>query len=209
MTKVKICGITNLEDALVSLESGAYALGFNFYKRSSRYVEPRRARKIIEQLPAGILSVGVFVNEPNSETVIRLADEAGVDAIQLHGDESPDYCRALKDRYVIKALRVDPEFSLESVLQFETQAILLDTPSTGSYGGTGRTFDWSRAREIRKHVPKLFLAGGLSPENVREAIALVDPFAVDACSCLEFSPGHKDHELLHAFLQAARTHVKP
>lgn len=205
MTFVKICGITNLEDALVSIESGAHALGFNFYPQSSRYVDPQTVRRIIEQLPADVLGVGVFVNEAKPETVAQLADQAGVGAIQLHGDESPDYCRALNDRYVIKALRVDSNFSSELAAVYETQAILLDSFSSESYGGTGKTLDWTVALRTRELVSRLFLAGGLSPENVAEAIAFVRPYAVDACSCLESSPGRKDPDLIRAFLAATQT----
>lgn len=203
MALVKICGITNLEDALVSIEAGAYALGFNFYPRSSRYIDPQVARVIIDQLPAHVLSVGVFVNEAKPESVARLADVAGVGAIQLHGDESPQYCLALKDRYLIKAIRIDSGFSPDRALEYETQAILLDAFSSEAYGGTGQTIDWSVARKTRELVPKLFLAGGLSPENVAEAIAKVRPYAVDACSCLESLPGLKDPALVRAFLAAA------
>lgn len=205
MALVKICGITNLEDALVSVEAGAYALGFNFYSGSSRCIEPRVARAIIDQLPTNVLSVGVFVNEAMPESVARLADEAGVGAIQLHGDESPDYCVALKDRYLIKAIRIDSGFSPARALEYETQAILLDAFSSEAYGGTGKRIDWLLARKTRELVPKLFLAGGLSPENVAEAITKVDPYAVDACSCLESSPRRKDAARVRAFLAAAQT----
>lgn len=205
MAKVKICGITNLEDALVSVEAGAFALGFNFYPRSSRYIRPQSARAIIAQLPTSVLSVGVFVNEATPDLVARLADAAGVSAIQLHGDESPDYCLALKDRYVIKAIRIDSGFSPDRALKYETQAILLDAFSSEAYGGTGQTIDWSLARRICDLVPRLFLSGGLSPENVVEAVSKVGPYAVDACSCLESSPGHKDAARVRAFLAAAQT----
>ena len=205
MARVKICGITNLEDALVSVEAGAFALGFNFYPRSSRYIDPQSARAIIAQLPTSVLNVGVFVNEATPDSVARLADAAGVSAIQLHGDESPDYCLALKDRYVIKAIRIDSGFSPDRGLKYETQAILLDAFSGEAYGGTGQTIDWSLALRTRDLVPRLFLAGGLSPENVVEAIAKVGPYAVDACSCLESSPGRKDAARVRAFVSAAQT----
>lgn len=207
MAQVKICGITNLEDALAAIEAGAFALGFNFYPQSSRYLDPQAARRIIEQLPAGILSVGVFVNESGPEAVARIADQAGVGAVQLHGDESPAYCRALKSRFVIKALGVHEDFVPESVCEYETDAILLDAFDRDARGGTGRVFDWEIARRVRRLVPKLFLAGGLSPENVVEAIRAVDPFAVDACSRLETTPGRKDASRMRAFISAAR--VKP
>jgi phosphoribosylanthranilate isomerase len=204
---VKICGITNLDDALMAVSAGADALGFNFYRRSARYIAPADARRIIEQLPATVLTVGVFVNSGEPEQVARLADEASVSAVQLHGDESPEYCRALKNRYVIKALRVREGFSPESAARYETEAILLDGFDKNARGGTGRTFDWELARRTRQLVQKLFLAGGLSPENVAEAVRTVGPYAVDACSCLERVPGQKDAERVRSFIAAA--HVKP
>lgn len=204
---VKICGITNLEDARAAVRAGADALGFNFYHRSVRYITPRDARKIIEQLPSRVLTVGVFVNESEPEQVARLADTAGVEAVQLHGDESPAYCRELKNRFRIKALRVDAGFTPESAARYETEAILLDAFDKKTRGGTGRTFDWELAGRTRKLVQKLFLAGGLSPENVAEAIRAVRPFAVDACSSLESAPGKKDASRVSSFIAAAR--VKP
>lgn len=206
-TKVKICGITNLDDARVAVEAGAYALGFNFYPRSPRYIRPEDARRIIAQLPSSVLTVGVFVNEAEPETVARTALELNLGAVQLHGDESPAYCRALKNFHVIKALRVGAGFASESVVEYETEAILLDAFDGRERGGTGRTFDWEIARRVCELVPKLFLAGGLSPENVGQAIQSVKPFAVDACSRLEIEPGRKDPSRVRAFLAAA--HVKP
>lgn len=203
MVRVKICGITNLDDALVAVEAGAFALGFNFYPRSPRYIRPPDARRIVAQLPSNLLTVGVFVNEAGPEVVARIADEANVSALQLHGDEPPEFARALKERLVIKALRVGEGFVPESVLEYETEAILLDSFSGLERGGTGRTFDWEIARRVRELVPKLFLAGGLSPENVAEAIRVVRPFAVDACSRLESAPGRKESERVRSFLAAA------
>lgn len=207
MVRVKICGITNLDDAIASVEGGADALGFNFYARSRRYIPPLYARRIIEQLPSNILTVGVFVNEAAPEIVSRLAEESGVCAVQLHGDESPEYCRALSSLYVIKALRVAEGFVPESVSEYETEAILLDAFDSGERGGTGRTFDWEIATRVRTLVPKLYLAGGLSAGNVREAVEKVQPYAVDACSRLESEPGRKDPTLVRNFISAVR--VKP
>jgi phosphoribosylanthranilate isomerase len=204
MTFIKICGITNQADALLSVEAGADALGFNFYRRSPRYIELAAAREIIERLPATVLCVGVFVNEAEPQEVARLADAARVGAVQLHGDESPEYCRALQERYVIKALRAGADFAPERATEYETQAILLDAFSATTYGGTGRTVDWSLARRVRELSAKLFLAGGLSPENVAAAIAAVKPYAVDACSSLESAPGRKDVLRVRAFIKAVR-----
>jgi phosphoribosylanthranilate isomerase len=140
--------------------------------------------------------------------VKKIAGEAGVTAFQLHGDESPAYCRELADRYVIKTLTVSGDFDIQMVQDYDVNAIMLDTKDILLRGGTGRVFDWSVAREVNKVVPKLFLAGGLSPENITEAIELVQPYAVDACSALEDRPGIKNHERMRAFVELARS-VKP
>jgi phosphoribosylanthranilate isomerase len=204
MVFVKICGITNLEDALVAVSAGADALGFNFYRRSSRFITPAAARSIIEELPKEVLTIGVFVNEGRPEDVNRIALEAGVRAVQLHGDEPPAYCRALKHHMVVKALRVGEGFAPESVLEYEADAILLDAFDRDARGGTGRVFDWQLARRTREFVPKLFLAGGLNVSNVAAAIAAAQPYAVDACSGLESAPGRKDAARVSAFIKAAR-----
>lgn len=207
MVLVKICGITNVEDALVAVGAGADALGFNFYPGSPRFIEPEVARAIIEQLPASVLTVGVFVNAGEPEAVARIADRARVSAVQLHGDESVAYCRALKDRFVIKALRVTDDFRPENAACYETDAVLLDAFAGVARGGTGRMIDWNLARYTRELVPKLFLAGGLAPDNVAEGIRAVEPYAVDACSRLECAPGRKDASRVREFIAAA--HVKP
>lgn len=207
MVKVKICGITNLEDALAAVSAGADALGFNFYRRSPRFIEPLAARGIVRQLPSDLLTVGVFVNEPAPDDVRRLADQAEVSAVQLHGDESPDYCENLEGRLVIKALRVDASYVPENATRYPVDAILLDAfdkNNPGERGGTGHTCDWTLARLTRDLVPKLFLAGGLAPENVGNAIAVVDPYGVDAASKLEIVPGRKDRERVRAFIAATR-----
>lgn len=204
MTLVKVCGITSLEDALAAVEAGADALGFNFYRPSPRYISPTDARKLIDQLPQSVIKVGVFVNE-ELQSVLRIASEANLTALQLHGDESPEYCSELKGRYVIKAFGARNNLDFDA---YKVEAIMLDSRDDGLYGGTGRVFDWSiarRTRESLKSVAKLFLAGGLSPENVAEAIVTVQPFAVDACSSLEDTPGKKNHERVRAFVQAVRS----
>ncbi|HEV2913290.1 MAG TPA: phosphoribosylanthranilate isomerase [Pyrinomonadaceae bacterium] len=208
MVKIKVCGITNLEDALVAVDAGADALGFNFYRLSARFITPADARRIIERLPETVLSVGIFVNEERPETLARMADEAAVGAVQLHGDESPEYCRALGDRFVIKALRVGEGFRPESASAYQTEAILLDALDRDARGGTGRTIDWRVARKVRALIPKLFLAGGLSPDNIEEALAAVEPYGVDACSGLECAPGRKDAARVRDFIWRARR-VKP
>lgn len=205
---IKICGITNLEDARVSIAAGADALGFNFYRPSPRYIDPHAAREIIDQLPDDVLTVGVFVNEESPALVERTANEAGVLALQLHGDESPDYCRELANRYVIKVLATGKEFKPEEALAYDVQAIMLDAFDSKLRGGTGQTISWLRARETRNLVPRLILAGGLTPENVGKAIATVDPYGVDACSALESTPGKKIPERVTAFISAARSASK-
>jgi phosphoribosylanthranilate isomerase len=209
MTLIKICGITNLEDAAAAVGMGADALGFNFYKPSPRYITPQSAREIIDQLPQSIHKVGVFVNEESPDKVNEIANESGITALQLHGDESPDYCHELAaNHHVIKALAVSNDFDLQTALRYQVHAIMLDTKHNTLRGGTGRAFDWSIAQQVSKLVPKLYLAGGLSPENVADAIETVRPFAVDACSSLEAVPGKKNHERMRAFVAAARN-VKP
>lgn len=204
MTLVKICGITNLEDARACVAAGADMLGFNFYPASKRYISPPAARSIIEKVSSSIICIGVFVNEPSPARVAQLAEEARVSVVQLHGDEPPEYCRALANYQVIKALRVAPDFAPAQAAECGAETVLLDAFQPDAYGGTGHTFDWSVALAFRALVPKLILAGGLTPENVAAAIAHVRPFAVDACSSLEREPGLKDGALVKAFIAAAK-----
>ncbi len=204
MTLIKICGITNLEDALYSIEAGANVLGFNFYKRSPRYIEPHKAREIIKELPASILNVGVFVNEETPDDVVRIAETAKLNSVQLHGEESVFYCAALKNFNVIKAFRVSADFKPEDVLKFNVSAVLLDTYSRDAHGGTGKVFEWDIARKTQKIFPKVFLAGGLTSVNIAQAIRQVSPYAVDACSGIEISHGRKDKEKVKAFVNAVR-----
>jgi phosphoribosylanthranilate isomerase len=205
MTLVKVCGITNLEDALAAVEAGADMLGFNFYARSPRYIAPAAARRIVERLPEGVARVGVFVNEPSPEKVLGVARESGVSAAQLHGDETPEFCGALRGLTTIKALRVGKGYVVETAAGYATDAILLDAYAADAYGGTGHTFDWALARETREAVPRLLLAGGLKPENVAAAIESVAPYAVDVCSGVETSPGRKSRELMRRFVAAVKT----
>jgi phosphoribosylanthranilate isomerase len=208
MVFIKICGITNLEDALDAVEAGADGLGFNFFPPSPRYIEPAVARTIIDRLPATVQTFGVFVNESSPETVKELAAQAGVSALQLHGDEDPEFCDHLRDRYIVKVLALGSDFDSNEALRYEVDAFMVDAVDRKAWGGTGRTVDWSVARSLRERVPRLFLAGGLSPQNVAEAISTVEPYAVDACSLLETSPGKKDRARLREFVRAARA-VKP
>jgi len=202
MVQIKICGITNLDDALACADAGANLLGFNFYSQSPRYIKPETAREIVAQVPGEILTVGVFVNAGAPADVARVAERAGVAALQLHGDESPAYCRQLTGRFVIKALRANEGFRPESAAEYHADAILLDGFEKNLRGGTGKTFDWSLAQRTRKVVSKLILAGGLGPDNIAAAVARVEPYAVDACSKLESSPGRKDISRVRAFIAA-------
>src|SRR6516225_4813231 len=153
MTRIKICGITNLPDASAAVEAGADMLGFNFWPGSPRYVKPAMARQIIEELPPEILMVGVFVNAEHPADVRRIADEAGVSALQLHGDETPEYCKALAGRDVIKAFAVGEGFEPQSVRDYKVSAIMLDALNRKVRGGTGKVIDWSIARQVRQLVP--------------------------------------------------------
>ena len=199
--RVKICGITNLDDALCAVGNGADALGFNFYKKSPRYVAPGKAGEIIADLPPFVTPVGVFVNasEVHIDVVVKLA---GLRAIQLHGDEPPEACLG-HSVPVIRVLRVGQDFDAETMRSYLVDTFLLDTAKTGSYGGTGKTFDWSRAKEA-KAFGRIILAGGLNPDNVAEAIDEVAPYAVDTSSGVEIEPGKKDHEKVRKFLEVAK-----
>lgn len=202
MTKVKICGITNLEDAELSVKFGADALGFNFYQKSPRYISPQNAREIIEKLPAEVLKVGVFVNE-SLEKIAEIAEIAKLNALQLHSEETPEFAKELKlktNLEIIKAFRVSPEFKPEDVLQYEVDAILLDAYNPKEHGGTGETFDWEIAKKVQEIFPKMYLAGGLNQENITRAIRIVKPFALDSCSCLEYEKGKKDKVKVINFL---------
>lgn len=201
--RVKICGITNREDALHAVTAGADMLGFNFYPRSPRYLKPEAARQIIAELPASVLNVGVFVNEPSPEDVIELSQRAGIGAVQLHGDESAEYCAAITTLPVIKAFRIRSGFDPATIVNYRSvAAVLLDAYSPNERGGTGEVFDWEIAEEFSRSGNRLFLAGGLGVDNIAEAVRRVHPFAVDACSRLESRPGVKDHELVAKFIQA-------
>ena len=208
MTFIKICGITNVEDAAAAVAAGVDALGFNFYKPSPRYITPQRARQIIEQLPGSVLTVGVFVNE-SPELIRSIAAETGIKAVQLHGDESPTYCADLATNLsVFKALAASRDVDIQLAGEYEVDALLLDTEDRSLRGGTGRVFDWSIAQQFKHFTPKLILAGGLSPENIEAAIEAVRPYGVDACSSLEDTPGKKNHERMRVFVERARS-VKP
>ena len=206
MTKVKICGITNLDDARYAIDCGADALGFNFYEKSPRYISSEQAAEIICQLQEGIEIVGVFVNE-KADKIVETADTAKLTSIQLHGDETTSLVSEIGEKTglpIIKAFRVSPGFAIDDIVEYDTFAVLLDAFSASLHGGTGKVFNWGVALKVSQMCPKLYLAGGLSADNVADAIRAVRPFAVDACSLLEIEPGLKDHDKVAAFITAAR-----
>jgi phosphoribosylanthranilate isomerase len=200
MVRIKICGITRLEDALEAARLGADALGFNFWPPSRRHVSPAVAHRIIARLPPFVTPVGVFVNQPEGE-MRAIAAEAGIQAFQLHGAEPPELCARLP-LPVLKAIPVDQVRTLSKLLSYEVSAFLLDTPSRG-FGGSGEPFDWSLAEGVSDAAP-VILAGGLTPENVAAAIRAVRPYAVDVASGVETSPGVKDAALMARFVAAVR-----
>jgi phosphoribosylanthranilate isomerase len=195
--KLKICGVTTLEDARAAIDCGAEYLGFNFYAKSPRYIAPLSTQAIIEQLPDGIISIGVFVNESRPEDVTEILRVSGARMAQLHGDESPDYCARVGTERVIKALRIGDDFDARRVLDYPAAAILLDAFDSKLFGGTGKTTNWEIAREAAR-LTRIFLAGGLSPDNIVEAIRAVEPFAVDVNSGVESAPGRKDASRLRS-----------
>jgi phosphoribosylanthranilate isomerase len=198
--RVKICGVRSLEEARVAVEAGADALGFNFWPRSPRYVAPESAREVIAAMTPLVACVGVFVNE-EAERIRELVSHLGLSAVQLHGDELPEFCEKLDSLKLIKAFKVGPEFDLGSIRRYAVNAILLDTGVKGSYGGTGKRFDWRVAIEAKRYGP-MILAGGLNEGNVAEAIERVQPMAIDVCSGVEAEPGRKDLDKLRSFMAA-------
>lgn len=201
MGLIKICGITNIKDAMAAIEYGANALGFIFHPESPRSVTPATAKKIISELPPFVSTVGVFVNRNKSE-ICEIASDTGINIIQLHGSEPPEECTTC--RKVIKAVRVQDMSDLETVKRYrEASAILLDTYARGMAGGTGETFNWDIAIEA-KRFGKIILAGGLTPENVAEAVKTVRPYGIDVASGVEAHAGKKDHKKLRSFIERAQ-----
>lgn len=196
MVKVKICGVTNLEDALLACKLGAAALGFIFYRKSPRYVQPEGARAIIQAVPPFVTTVGVFVNEPLAE-VKQVIQVLSLNVVQLHGDETPEYCSQISHPY-LKVFRVKDDFDVETLTNYQASGFLLDTYDDSNYGGTGVAFDWQIARKAREYG-RIVLSGGLSPSNVLQAITFVQPYAVDVGSGVEAYPGKKDHQKLKSF----------
>lgn len=204
--KIKICGITNIADAAAAVKDGADFIGLNFYRKSPRYVDFGVAAGIVKALSPKAQIVGVFVNEAGA-SICEIARLLSLDAIQLHGDESfefAEYIARAANVPVIRAVRLSPNETISNLCVSPGGYLLLDAFAEGVYGGSGRTIDWDLARNISSHFGNVFLAGGLTPENVRSAIKTVRPFAVDVCSSIECSPGKKDHHKMKQFIEAVK-----
>ncbi|MBW2648816.1 MAG: phosphoribosylanthranilate isomerase [Deltaproteobacteria bacterium] len=202
MIEIKICGITNLDDALAVYENGADALGFIFYPKSPRYISPEKAKKIIENIPREITRVGVFVNHRARE-VKGIIEFCGLNLVQLHGNETPEYCRQFPESIVIKSFSPRTDDDLQTLKDYPVKAILVDAHDPGLYGGTGKTSNWELASKIRDSHP-LILSGGLNIDNIMDAIDTVHPHAVDINSGVESSPGKKDHDKVRKIIEIAR-----
>ncbi len=203
--KVKICGLTNLADAAAATAAGADLLGFIFAAASPRRVTVATVAELARQLPAHVVRVGVFVN-PSEDQVRQAISECGLDLLQFHGEETPEFCTQF-GLMSVKAFRVRDERSLPALVDYPTDAWLLDTYAEKQLGGTGQTFNWElavAAKDLGRGKP-IFLAGGLTSENVAAAVRRVRPFAVDVSSGVEISPGRKDHSKVAAFIQAAKS----
>ncbi|MCU0783732.1 MAG: phosphoribosylanthranilate isomerase [Verrucomicrobia bacterium] len=201
--KVKICGITNLADAQVAIEAGADMLGFVVCEASPRFVTVEKITDIARQLPPHIVKAGVFVN-PTEELVTQAIAGCGLNLLQFHGDETPDYCLQF-GVMSMKAFRIRDVESLKALLNYQTDAWLLDAFAPGERGGTGAKFNWDLAIEAKKFGRPIFLAGGLTPENVAAAVRQVQPFGVDVSSGVESAPGKKDAGKIRSFIQAVRS----
>jgi len=202
-TQVKICGVTNVADALMAAEAGADLIGLNFYEKSPRYISLATAAEISRALSPFVLRVGVFVN-PEAEQVMEAIAACGLNLLQFHGDEDSDFCTQF-GLMSVKALRVRDAESLQKLESFNTDAFLLDAYSKSGLGGTGEKFNWELAVEAQKFGKPIFLAGGLTPENVADAVQQVRPFAVDVSSGVESAPGKKDAAKVRAFIVAAKS----
>lgn len=202
MTRIKICGITNIDDALMAIDAGADALGFNFVPDTPRYFkDTTAAAKIIEQLPPFVTTVGLFVNAA-AAVIQAIVGECHLDMLQLHGDESPQFCSALNHR-ILKAVRIKDESSLFHLPDYDVSGYLLDTYVKGAMGGTGVAFDWRLAVKAKRYG-RIILAGGLDPDNVASAVEQVRPYGVDVSSGVESSPGRKDPIKVQAFIQKTK-----
>jgi phosphoribosylanthranilate isomerase len=203
MVRVKICGITNVEDAAFSVIAGADALGFVFYKKSPRYISPRKAAQISQILPKRIVKVGVFV-DAKEKSIRKTARLCHLDLLQFHGSESPEFCARFKGYKVIKAFRIKDRLKLENVLKYKAFGYLFDTFAKSRAGGTGKKFDWALLPQRNQLKHPIFLSGGLTAKNVQLAIKVVHPDWVDVSSAVEIRPGKKDAKKIKNFITAAR-----
>lgn len=201
MMKVKICGITNHEDAQKAMYYGAYAAGFIFHKKSPRYVSPSKARKLIEGLPPFMVPVGVFV-DLKEKAVRDICQFTRIRTVQFHGEETPLYCKRFTDYKIIKAFRVNDMFDPIAVRKYKVDAYLFDTYQENVLGGTGKTFNWELLKPHKFERP-VILSGGLTAANVADAVAAVNPYAVDVSSGVEKTPGIKDPRKIREFMKAA------
>jgi phosphoribosylanthranilate isomerase len=202
--KVKICGITNLEDAKASIDAGCDALGYVFYKKSPRYITPLKAKDIIGQLPRNIIKIGVFVNS-SQKSIKHIAKLCSLDMLQFHGNESVEFCRKFKDYRIIKAFLIKDSINLKNILKYNSFAYLFDTFVKSKAGGTGKSFDWKLIRRIAGLKRPVFLSGGLTARNVKSAIKSVHPAWVDVSSSVELRPGKKDHNKVEKFIKIAKS----
>jgi len=202
MVKVKICGITNEDDALQAVDAGADALGFVFYNLSPRCLTFEAAERIIRKLPPFVATVGVFVNNP-ATFIAGAVERCGIGIVQLHGDETPGFCSGLRHK-VVKAFRVRDITSLDAIQTYPVSGYLLDAYVPGTYGGTGLTFNWETARIAKQYGP-VILAGGLNPSNVQRAVEAVDPYGIDVSSGVESAPGKKDHAKVRELIRRAKS----
>jgi len=203
MVKVKICGITNLEDARAAIDAGCDALGFVFYRKSPRYIAPQRVKEIIRNLPKAIIKIGVFVNA-KEKTIKNIAKLCNLDILQFHGDESPNFCKKFGDYRVIKVFRIKDKVDLQDILRYKTFAYLFDTFVKDKFGGSGKKFNWGLLKYVDEIKQPVFISGGLNASNVKEAIKSVHPEWVDVSTSVEASTGKKDSRKVREFIRTAR-----
>jgi len=203
MVKVKMCGITNLKDAKVALDAGCAALGFVFYKKSPRYIAPLKAKQIIKELPKNITKIGVFVNA-REKTIKNIAKLCGLDILQFHGNESPEFCRKFRGFKIIKAFRVKDKIDLSKVSRYRTFAYLFDTFVKSRFGGTGKKFNWDLLKYLDEIKQPVFISGGLNAKNVKEVIKSLHPEWVDVSTSVEARPGKKDSRKVQEFIKTTK-----
>jgi phosphoribosylanthranilate isomerase len=205
MVRVKVCGITNMHNAVYAVQSGVSALGFIFYKKSPRYISPSKAKKIIENLPPFVIPVGVFVNATDRQ-INEVCRFTRIHTVQLHGDEPADLCHRLSHYKLIKAFRIHDKFKLKTIKPYKVDAYLFDAYQEDAFGGTGKTFSWHLLKALIS-PNRSYISGGLNADNVRECIAITKPYAVDISSGVEHKPGIKNHKAIDEFM-TVMTHTQ-